>query len=419
MHFTRVVSALAVLLLSGLQAQSGHPWNLGSLHKAPAHRWLDADSPIRSVLYEGEQYQGNKTEVFAFYATPDTLAGKKSDKQFPGVVLIHGGGGTAFAEWVELWAKRGYAAIAMDLSGRSPDAPKFDPDTHELLVVRNHRDIKRTRLEHPGPDHGHAEKFDSIGDPQDMHWPYHAVASVIRAHSLIRSFPEVDKDRTAVTGISWGGYTTCIVASVDSRFKAAVPVYGCGFLYEGESVQKPAIDKQPPPLWKKWVELYDPSSHLDDCTVPILFVNGTNDKHYPLDSYMRSYALPRGYRNLRIEPNMRHSHPHGWAPKEIGMFIDSFCMKAKKLPKLGAPQSESGMIVMGFESTSGATKAELHFTTGNGPLVDRKWQSQPAKIAGKRIITPQPPKNATIWFLTLTDERDAMVSSEVYFNEAP
>ena len=27
---------------------------------------------------------------------------------------------------------------------------------------------------------------------------------------------------TAVTGISWGGYTTCLVASLDDRFKAAV-----------------------------------------------------------------------------------------------------------------------------------------------------------------------------------------------------
>jgi len=29
-----------------------------------------------------------------------------------------------------------------------------------------------------------------------------------------------------VTGISWGGYLTCIVAGIDDRLKAAVPVYG-------------------------------------------------------------------------------------------------------------------------------------------------------------------------------------------------
>jgi hypothetical protein len=37
-------------------------------------------------------------------------------------------------------------------------------------------------------------------------WSYHAVANVILAHSLLLSFGDVDKERTAVTGISWGGY---------------------------------------------------------------------------------------------------------------------------------------------------------------------------------------------------------------------
>ena len=97
------------------------------------------------------------------------------------------------------------------------------------------------RLSNGGPNQGHPEKFDSIGGDLYDDWPYHALASVMRAHSLLRSFPDVDAERTAVTGISWGGYTTCLVASVDDRFKAAVPVYGCGFLFEGESVQKPSI----------------------------------------------------------------------------------------------------------------------------------------------------------------------------------
>ena len=57
---------------------------------------------------------------------------------------------------------------------------------------------------------------------KNQHWCYHGVANVIRAHSLIRSFPEVDDDRTAITGISWGGFLTCIVSGLDDRFKAAI-----------------------------------------------------------------------------------------------------------------------------------------------------------------------------------------------------
>ena len=63
-------------------------------------------------------------------------------------------------------------------------------------------------------------------------WSYHAVANVIRAVSLIRSFKAVDPSRVGITGISWGGYLTCIVAGLDERLAVAVPVYGCGFLHE-------------------------------------------------------------------------------------------------------------------------------------------------------------------------------------------
>jgi cephalosporin-C deacetylase-like acetyl esterase len=89
------------------------------------------------------------------------------------------------------------------------------------------------RLPDGGPDQGHDAKFDAVATPDgDDDWPYHAVANTIRAHSLLRSFPDVDPGRTAITGISWGGYTTCLVASLDDHFRAAVPVYGCGHLRE-------------------------------------------------------------------------------------------------------------------------------------------------------------------------------------------
>ena len=127
---------------------------------------------------------------------------------------MHGGGGTAFANWAQLWAKRGYAAIAMDLAGRG-EGRKSLPDG--------------------GPDQSHAEKFSTIDEPLENQWSYHAVANVMRGHSLLRSFAGVDTNRIALTGISWGGYLTCIVAGVDDRFAMAMPVYGCGFLLETAS----------------------------------------------------------------------------------------------------------------------------------------------------------------------------------------
>lgn len=404
-----------LLILFGLHSPlAAEPWKLEDLTKAPSFRWDDDKSQIRSLYYEGLPYQGKETEVFAFYASPHTLD-QTNEGPFPAVVLIHGGGGTAFAEWVNLWAQRGYAAIAMDLGGSRPPAAEFDPKTGGF-VSHNSRS-GRVRLENGGPNQSHAEKFATAGGRIDDDWPYHAVSNVILAHSLIRGFEEVDENRTAVTGISWGGYTTCIVASVDHRFKAAVPVYGCGFLYQGESVQRPAIDGLSPAKRGAWIRLYDPSSHLPNCRVPIFFVNGTHDKHYPLDSYAKSYSLVSGPRSQRIEVKMGHSHPAGWAPKEIGLFIDSHCKDGVPLPEIGDIKVEDGSVVAVLKNSTAVKSAQLHFTTDTGLRTERAWQSVVANLRRGGVIAADLPDNATMWLLSVTDERGAMVSSEVGFGE--
>jgi dienelactone hydrolase len=437
MKFTPLAAVITLsTLCPSLSAEQVGPWNLDALKSnVPAMKWLRQDQPIHSLTYAGEKYQGHDTEVFAFYASPITLGEAKAGAKFPGVVCIHGGGGTAFAEWVQLWAKRGYAAIAMDLNGSRP--PEVEFDAKGVAIGNGHRGT-RTRLPNGGPPHGHPEKFDCImtADTSDD-WPFHAAASVMRAHTLLRSFPEVDAEHIAVTGISWGGYTTCLVASLDDRFKAAVPVYGCGFLHEGESVQKPSIDKLGDHK-AKWVKEYDPGSLLPRCRVPILFVNGTNDVHYVLDSYMKSYNVIPGEKHIRIQVKMPHGHPPGWAPQEIGIFIDSKCkgitpvvgakdgLKTEQpLPTLGEPVIKADEIEVSCKAwVNNIKKAELNYTTDAGLRSKREWKSVQAKITmnsltmsppvfGYTITAPKPPSEANTWYLSVTDSRDAMVSTKV------
>lgn len=395
-------------------AEKVGPWDLDALKSnVPSMKWMRQDQPVHSLLYAGEVYEGHPTEVFAFYASPITLGQAKPGAKFPGVVLVHGGGGTAFAEWALLWAKRGYAAIAMDLGGSRPPDPMFDPKTGAYLS-RVADAKERTRLPNGGPEQGHPQKFDSIGGDASDDWPFHAIASVMRAHTLLRSFPEVDAEHTALTGISWGGYTTCMVASLDDRFKAAVPVYGCGFLHEGESVQKPSIDKLGDRK-TEWVKEYDPGSLLPRCRVPIFFVNGTNDVHYVLDSYMKSYNVIPGEKHIRIQIKMPHGHPPGWAPQEIGLFIDSKCKSGKLLPIPGTPVVEGDQVKVTCETSTALKKAELNYTTDGGVRSKREWKSIAATINGTTISAPKPPADANTWYVAITDERDAMVSTTVQF----
>ena len=384
------------------------PWNLDKLSDAPKFQWLEKEPKVRSLQYVGEPFKGKPTHVYAFYATPATISGDKKEKgPWPAVVLVHGGGGAAFPQWVELWAGRGYAAIAMDLGGMKPD--RAAPNDAK----------KRVRLPDGGPDQGHPAKFDTIAT-EDItdDWPYHAVANVIKAHSLIRSFPEVDKERTAITGISWGGYTTCIVASIDSRFKAAVPVYGCGFL-DQNSVWLPEFEKLGPENTAKWVKLYDPSQYLPACRVPMFFVAGTNDFAYPLDSYMHSYdAASNTARQIREEVNMKHGHEAGWAPREIAAFIDSYVMGAPKLPLLTLPQEQNGKVKTQV-SESEIAAANVQYTADDNAMNKHEWKSLDAVLDvtnGTSAVADLPPE-AKIYFFTATTTDGLMISSPVVFRK--
>ena len=113
------------------------PWDVTALKKAPKFEWIRQEGDVQALLYAGEKYRGKPTRVFAYYASPRTL-GQAVRGKVPGIVLVHGGGGTAFANWAQLWAKRGYAAIAMDLAGCGEG---------------------RKRLPDGGPGQSHADKF--------------------------------------------------------------------------------------------------------------------------------------------------------------------------------------------------------------------------------------------------------------------
>ena len=370
------------------------PWDLPALSQRPDYEWSDQNSPVWSLYYKGQPYRNQPTRVFAYYASPVTLeAGSAAAKTFPAVVLVHGGGGTAFKEWAELWARRGYAAIAMDLAGCGPD---------------------RQRLPDGGPGQSDKEKFEAIDEPVQNQWTYHAVANVILAHSLIRSFKEVDAKRTAITGISWGGYLTCIVAGLDNRFKAAVPVYGCGFLHEN-SVWLNQFARMTPSQKDRWVNLWDPSMYVGSAAIPVFFINGTNDFAYPLDSYSKTYGLVKGRRNYRITVNMPHGHPQGWAPTEIGLFIDQYLKDGIPLATVMTPKLSNDKVRAKAVSKTVLTSANLHYSTGTMPINKLAWESVPAHIEGSFIVASAPPREATMWFLSATDQRGAIVSSEVVF----
>src|SRR5438128_559042 len=65
-----------------------------------------APDGVRALFFDAPPWHGKPTRAFAWYGVPANL---KPGEKVPAVVLVHGGGGTAFANWVTMWNKRGYA----------------------------------------------------------------------------------------------------------------------------------------------------------------------------------------------------------------------------------------------------------------------------------------------------------------------
>lgn len=361
----------------------------GELLSTPELRTSDTQISIRTLYFEGMPYHGKPTRVFAFIGLPKA----SQDKKVPGIVLIHGGGGTAFESWVRLWNARGYAAIAIDTCGCVP--------------VGSYDNWQRHQWAGPAGWGG----FDQIDEPFQDQWSYHGVSDVLLANSLLRSLPEVDSERVGITGISWGGYLTCIAAGIDKRFRFAVSVYGCGFLGEN-SAWLDTFKGMGKEKADKWLATWDPSVFLKSVKTPMMWITGTNDSSYPIDSQQKSYRLPSGPRTLCIRTDMKHGHGGlGENPKEIHAFADSFCFKGAPLAHITEQGVESNHIWATFQSKSKITSAVLNFSKDTCNWPERKWESVQAVISGNRIFA-NIPSGAKVCYFNLIDTRGVVVSTE-------
>ena len=191
-------------------------------------------------------------------------------------------------------------------------------------------------------------------------------ADVILAHSLLRAMPEVDPDRIGITGISWGGYLTCIVSGLDNRFKFAVPVYGCGFLGEN-SAWVPEF-KRLGPKGDRWLAMWDPSHYLKNGKMPKLWVTGTNDFAYPMDSLAKVVSARRRPEHL-VHPlanAARSQRPRREPARDPRVRKLDRGAREHHSPRSRNKAATASKVWARFRSETPITKAELLYTEDEG-----------------------------------------------------
>jgi len=373
-----------------------------SVYHAPkVHREPSMDQGnIQAIFYDALPFREKPTRVFAYLGIP------KSDQPLPAMVLVHGGGGNAFHEWVKTWNDRGYAAIAMSLEGQ--------------MTVGSSGKGKQGHA-HSGPSR--QGMFNDVDSPLKDQWMYHAVSDILLAHSLLASQQEVDANRIGITGISWGGILSSLVSGVDTRFKCAMPVYGCGYLFDSKGNFELLMRSTPEMLQKK--KFWDPARHFASGSVPTLWVNGDSDGHFSIDITSRSFETTRDHAFLTIHPGMPHGHYPGWRPDavpEIYAFADQI-LKGES-PGLGRiTRQPSGRTVdLVFESETPIKQATVYYL--NEKLTYRRrddnakhatpgpWLKMSANLNdSNNAVQAQLPESCLTYYVNLKDSRGYIISS--------
>ncbi len=349
---------------------------------------------VEPLFYDGPPRQGRPTRVFAWYGYP---ADASAAHPVPGIVLIHGGGATALADWVRLWNARGFAAIAMDNCG---GVPGWSPNPYSRPEWPRHA--------HSGP--AGWGRLEESGLPPQEQWMYHAVTSVLNARTLLASFPEVDASNIGWTGISWGAVIGCIAAGLVPEFRFAIPVYGCGLWNMPES--NLTGHGETGPQREEWFRLWDPAHYLPGATTPFLWLTDAEDAPFPLSAWLRSSRIPAGpnFRSLRID--YPHDHTRCWSSGTIFDFAESVIAGAP-LPGWEPPQQTGGTISAAFTPADRRIEAaELCFTRGAGCWQDRRWHAVPA-MAGANLVEAELPPLVRAAFLRIRDDRGSLWSSDV------
>jgi dienelactone hydrolase len=337
---------------------------------------------MRAVYFDALDYKGTPTRVFAWLGLPENRNGK-----VPGIVLVHGGGGTAFKEWVQKWNDHGFAAISIAVEGQ----------TDERNAAGKDKDNPQGWKRHDWAGPRRVGIYGDSAEPLQDQWMYHAVADTVLANSLLSSLPEVDADKVGIMGISWGGVITSTVMGIDKRFSFAIPTYGCGNLSEAGNQYGRALGNN-----ELYQQVWDPMVRMERATMPTLWLSWPEDLHFPLDKQAACYRAMPGAHMVSLIPGMRHGHAPGWNPPDSYAFAQSIVASGAPWCRQTNAVVQDDVASVSFTSSKPLDGAVLVSTTDTGVTGSRNWIESPAALEREGVAwkaSAPLPDGSTAWFI--------------------
>ncbi len=385
------------------------------LREVPSPSAPPENITVRRVVFRSK----DDAEIFALIATP------KAPGRHPGMLVLHGGGGSAEVDKAMAWAQRGYVAVAPDLPGIAE--PK------KLTVTRG----KWSSLKYgegrwvADPDAGSSVICD-------------AVVSAMKALYLLRSQPDVDPSRIGVVGVSWGGYMTTMVCGLaGNQVKAGFALYGCGFFDRGgygtASWKKISAEER-----DRWLLHLDAGRRVPNMKAAYFLAAASNDFFGYATAVQATLDAIPGEKNHVFAPNANHKIPvpggssfdkkpakpftptpfqpfptpeglkANWLAMEVPYFDYYLKGIGKPFPTVAVEKTGDPLLAK-FSVTAPCplTKVEVYWAKTNPDAKVREWLALPAAKTGDNLYEAKLPAEAADWFALVSDDRPVTVSGRL------
>lgn len=376
-----------------------------ALWQAPEYEYADdmnnpnAEGARGIFITSPVEYQGKLTKIAGYIGFPE---GASAQNKVPGIVLVHGGGGTAVPDWVTYWNDLGYAAISIDTEGGEPLPTCFMYGTAHNERNRYSGDATYTA----GPtNRGFGDGSEPLGDQ----WMYHATSSVILANSLLRSFDCVDADKVGITGISWGGIITTIVIAYDERFAFAMPVYGCIGLH-GSDGGFGTIYNNNETMINRW----DDVTSLNSATTPVLFVGSLIDNFFSIDAANKCLkAAPNGF--MLQKKKLAHGQEYGALVGELPFFANAAVGLGNELVIFTEqPTASEPSFTLQIGTEAEVLNIKLYYTEDTRTKKDTSWETKNIPYEeGENSYTFTVPGAAKHYFVQITYNTNLEITSKM------
>ena len=255
------------------------------------------------VLYEEQRegYKARKLEIrlSRYYTVPAYLLIPDGKGPFPAVNVLHDHGAHLF-----IGKEKVIRPLACEDSVVISDAEAWLPNyegqyfgdylaSHGFVVFATDAPMWGERGQKEGP---RRDKYDMIAGNMMMYGidlSAYMTYDDIRATDFLASLPEVDPQRIGCTGWSMGAYRTWMLSALSDRIKAGAAV--CWMVTTDEQLtfrykrtENGGFANCLPGL-RRWLDY--PHIASIACPKPMLFINGSQDKLFPVPGEKKAFAI--------------------------------------------------------------------------------------------------------------------------------